>query len=179
MSKQELEPKLVPLFDHRIDELVELLKRVYEIEAGFIPFSWDWYSVTLKPNQELRLIEITGEGILYAFCLAITMPDSTVPDVGPIYEIDDAHGRKYRYEEWTIYELHSLGLRVPNNVIGFVTDYDTTNYIYRAIWTKKIHWYTSCYISLKNWTSKTVTCQIIGVETRLRPYARYVETLKR
>lgn len=166
-----------PLFDGRISEILEILKRTYELKEGFVAFSYDWYGISLKPNETINLGKIFGEGILKGFIVKVRMPDSTPPDIGPYYEFDDFTGRKYRFEEWTIYELYLLGLNaVTTTPIGCATIYDTTNYTYCGFYTREVHWANEFSFSIKNWSSQTATCDIMGIEAYLRPYARYVAT---
>ena len=161
----------VPYLDHRIDEILELLKKFVELEYTYHPVAWDWYGVEIQPNSDLKLLEIHGEGLLESIVIVVKMPDETPPDVGPYIVMRDYEGKEHIFEEWTIYELWVLGLTQPT-VEGYVTKYDDINYIYKAHWLPRIP-FTEASISIRNWTHRRVWVEIVGVRCRVRPYVRY------
>jgi len=178
LQEEEARQEVIPYLDHRLDEILELLKRIYELEYGFVPIPYDWYGVTVEANETLELAKVKGEGMITSFLLKVIMPDDTPPDVGPFYRYDDLRGGVYELEEWTIYDLHLFRLGPNYNPVGFVTMYETADRTYAAMYCRKLHWATECRIFLRNWTAVDVTVEVMGIEGQIRPYARYIKVLK-
>jgi len=170
----EYRPEII--FNGRISELLEVLKHLYEATVGSKKWLWEhteeW---TLKANSEIPLLTIShGSGIYQSLC-KLKMPDSTQPEVLFLVEVKDLQDRaKYVAEGNTPAELYDMGLTAPNPH-GYVTVYDTTNYLYAWFqpWNLNFTINEKATLKLKNKTGKDITIQKVYAEGYVRPYGRY------
>jgi hypothetical protein len=169
-------PRKPEVFDGRITEIVELLKGLYELQASKY---WCWQKLeawTLKTGSEKELLSVENGGIYNTLC-RIAMPDATPPN-RVHFTIDVANkttGEKYTIIGSNPQTLHDLNLTTPNP-FGYITIYDSTNYIYawHEPWELNLKQGEIATVKLTNETPRDVTVQIVTVDGYARPLGRYI-----
>ena len=158
--------KVPPLFDHRFDELLEIIKKTYEVEHGWY-YSTGVEDYSLGPRERLDLLWATREWRLLHTFARIELPDSRTPEVYFIIYHDG-----FETIDDPPYKYYENGLVNPNDY-GWVTKYDATNYIYAWMVPWDLTVRKELRVQLVNDTSATVTVRFAEVDTIARPYARY------
>jgi hypothetical protein len=111
---------------------LSFLKALYEIQASKY---WCWQKLeswTLKAGSEKELLSVEQPAEYTTRICRITMPDSTPPD-RVHFTIDVANkttGEKYTIVGANPQTLKRLKPDNQPNPFGYITIYDTTNYIY-------------------------------------------------
>jgi len=164
-------------FDHRLTELNQILKEIYETTTG--ARKWIYETVepfTLKKTSEKELLSISKGSGLNLTSARILMPDATPPDgVNFTVEVLEGEIKKYVIVGVSPETLNKLGLTMPNQH-AYLTIYDATQYIYAWTqnWNMHIPPNQTAVIKLANKTTKDVTVQIIHIEGYTRPMGRYL-----
>ena len=160
------------LFDHRLDEMVEILRKQHELTAGYVYASVLERNFTVGAKEDVLILDIYGECGLMHTLASITLPSGVSPEVCFI-----AYHDNYLTEDMTVKEYYEdMSLTAPSPV-GWVTQYGPTTYSWVVPW--RLRAQEKITVGLRNKTSSTCTVNLCIVEGFRRPYMRHVPLLRK